>query len=134
MTARNVVVLGGLLSYACAGSVAECEDEGGDDDVDHGDGQQELPAEAHELVVAEAGEGGADPDVEQEEEEDLDDEPEDGEDGARMGPVRRPSKMWPKGLEAPPKKSSVATQATVIMLAYSAMKNMANFMEEYSVW
>ena len=50
------------------------------------------------------------------------------------GVLRRPSKMCPKGLVAPPRKSSVATQLTVIMLAYSAMKNMANFMELYSVW
>src|ERR1700755_3034328 len=34
----------------------------------------------------------------------------------------------------PPRKSSVATQETVTMLAYSAMKNDANFMLEYSVW
>ena len=34
----------------------------------------------------------------------------------------------------PPRKSSEASQATVIMLAYSAMKNMANFMALYSVW
>src|SRR3954447_11153984 len=40
----------------------------------------------------------------------------------------------PKGLDQPPKKSNVATQPTVIILAYSAMKNMANFMELYSVW
>ncbi len=39
----------------------------------------------------------------------------------------------PKGLVQPPRKSSVATQPTVIMLPYSAMKNMANFMELYSV-
>ena len=40
----------------------------------------------------------------------------------------------PNGLVHPPRNSSVATQPTVIMLAYSAMKNMANFMELYSVW
>ena len=34
----------------------------------------------------------------------------------------------------PPKNNSVAKQATVIMLAYSAMKNMANFIALYSVW
>src|SRR5689334_1726453 len=33
----------------------------------------------------------------------------------------------------PPRKSSVATQETVTMFAYSAMKNDANFMLEYSV-
>ena len=51
-----------------------------------------------------------------------------------MPAAKKRSKRWPKGVEAPPKKSRVATQATVIMFAYSAMKNMANFMEEYSVW
>src|SRR5580692_2540957 len=34
----------------------------------------------------------------------------------------------------PPRNSSVATQDTVTMLAYSAIKNDANFMLEYSVW
>src|SRR5271154_6735825 len=34
----------------------------------------------------------------------------------------------------PPRNSSVATQETVIMLAYSAMKNEANFMLPYSTW
>src|SRR5690348_14861223 len=34
----------------------------------------------------------------------------------------------------PPRKSSVATKETVIMLAYSAMKNAAKLMLEYSVW
>src|SRR5258708_2204116 len=34
----------------------------------------------------------------------------------------------------PPRNSKTATQETVIMLAYSAMKKDANFMLEYSVW
>src|SRR3984957_7252532 len=34
----------------------------------------------------------------------------------------------------PPRNNRVATQETVTMLAYSAMKNDANFMLEYSVW
>src|SRR5882672_7557201 len=34
----------------------------------------------------------------------------------------------------PPKNSSVATQETVTMLQYSAMKNAANFILPYSVW
>src|SRR5437899_320850 len=42
--------------------------------------------------------------------------------------------MPSKGLCHPPKKSSVAMHAAVNMLAYSAMKNMANFMALYSVW
>src|SRR6267142_3292818 len=38
------------------------------------------------------------------------------------------------GPSQPPKNSRVATLATVTMLAYSAMKNMANFIALYSVW
>ena len=38
------------------------------------------------------------------------------------------------GATQPPRNSSVAMQLTVIMLAYSAMKNEANFMLLYSVW
>src|SRR5579864_2752873 len=34
----------------------------------------------------------------------------------------------------PPRNSSVPTQETVTMLAYSAMKKLANFIEEYSTW
>src|ERR1700741_2163711 len=34
----------------------------------------------------------------------------------------------------PPRNKSAATQETVTMFAYSAMKNAANFMLEYSVW
>jgi hypothetical protein len=47
---------------------------------------------------------------------------------------RRSREEVAEGAGPPPKNSSVATQPTVIMLAYSAMKNMANFMELYSVW
>src|SRR5437588_6569634 len=48
----------------------------------------------------------------------------------RLGIQGMPS----NGLCHPPRKSNVATQAAVNMLAYSAMKNMANFMALYSVW
>ena len=37
------------------------------------------------------------------------------------------------GPSQPPKNISVARQATVTMFAYSAMKNIANFMALYSV-
>ena len=39
-----------------------------------------------------------------------------------------------KGESQPPKKRMVARQDTVIMFAYSAMKNIANLKLEYSVW
>src|ERR1700722_19765150 len=37
------------------------------------------------------------------------------------------------GARQPPRKSVVARPATVVMLMYSARKNMANFIDEYSV-
>ena len=46
------------------------------DDVGEGDGEDVFPAEAHELVVAEAGEGPAHPDEEDDEEAHLDEEDE----------------------------------------------------------
>src|SRR5215831_4920153 len=39
-----------------------------------------------------------------------------------------------KGGVQPPRKRITATDDTVIMFAYSAMKNAANFMLLYSVW
>src|SRR5579862_9715201 len=39
-----------------------------------------------------------------------------------------------QGAIQPPRNSSVAMELTVIMLAYSAMKKLANFMLLYSVW
>src|SRR6266536_1983115 len=45
-----------------------------------------------------------------------------------------PSENPKVGPFQPPKNSSEARHATVNMLAYSAMKNMANFIELYSVW
>jgi len=38
------------------------------------------------------------------------------------------------GARQPPRKSVVATAETLIMLMYSARKNHANFIDEYSVW
>ena len=37
------------------------------------------------------------------------------------------------GARQPPRKSVVASAGTVVMLMYSARKNMANFIDEYSV-
>src|SRR5258708_40286643 len=59
-------------------AVSECQ--GRRQDVENGDGQKKLPAEAHQLVIAEARKRAAHPDIEQEEEQNLDDEPEDGKD------------------------------------------------------
>src|SRR3954453_6230061 len=38
------------------------------------------------------------------------------------------------GQRQPPRNNVVASAATVVMLTYSARKNIANLMEEYSVW
>src|SRR5713101_9928199 len=41
---------------------------------------------------------------------------------------------WNPGSDQPPKKSVTVRADATIMLTYSAMKNMANFIAEYSVW
>src|SRR3954452_17674050 len=38
------------------------------------------------------------------------------------------------GARQPPRNSVVASAATVVMLTYSARKNIANLIDEYSVW
>src|SRR3954463_8064529 len=38
------------------------------------------------------------------------------------------------GARQPPRNNVVASAATVVMLTYSARKNIANLIEEYSVW
>src|SRR5436309_3983864 len=38
------------------------------------------------------------------------------------------------GARQPPRNSVVASALTVVMLTYSARKNIANLIEEYSVW
>src|SRR5207302_1101905 len=51
---RNVTAKPLTLSSGC-GLISDPDDQqGGDDGVDRGDGQQHLPAEPHQLVVAEA--------------------------------------------------------------------------------
>src|SRR3954453_7545807 len=39
-----------------------------------------------------------------------------------------------QGARQPPRNSVVASAATVVMLMYSAKKNIANLIDEYSVW
>ena len=41
---------------------------------------------------------------------------------------------WVNGISQPPKNSVAVRPLTVAMLAYSAMKNIENFMPLYSVW
>ena len=57
-----------------AGDAHDCrhqDEAGGHEDPGHGHRDQHLPAEVHELVVAEAGQGAAQPDEEEEEAEHL---------------------------------------------------------------
>src|SRR6516225_599385 len=50
-------------------------------------------------------------------------------------PVLAPAHMLSgHGACQPPKNMTVASDETVIMLMYSARKNIANFSDEYSVW
>src|SRR5580700_2384403 len=52
------------------------EPEAGGHNVQHGQRHEVAPAEAHQLVIAEAGQRAAHPDVEKQEAEDLEHEPE----------------------------------------------------------
>src|ERR1700724_1943161 len=63
-------------------------DQAGDDDVRDGEGQQKLPAEAHQLVIAEARRCAAHPDVQKDEEEGLHYKPEERQQGLEDDPVR----------------------------------------------
>src|ERR1700753_1653891 len=47
------------------GLAAQSKNKASNEDVDHGDGQKKLPTEAHELVVTEAWQRAAHPDIEQ---------------------------------------------------------------------
>src|SRR2546426_4518748 len=51
-----------------------------------------------------------------------------------LSTVGSPSSQCVKGISHPPKKSVAMSADAVIRLAYSAMKNIENFMELYSVW
>src|SRR5262249_44325327 len=58
-------------------STPECHHKTGKDDVRYGQWQEKLPAECHELVIAEAGERSANPDIKKDEENDFRHKPED---------------------------------------------------------
>src|SRR6476659_2599973 len=82
---------------------AEAErDEASDpEDVRDRQGNQHLPAEVHELVVPEPGQGPADPHEQEEEEPHLEHERQDRGDGER---VARDDPMQPRHLPAPQKE------------------------------
>src|SRR6202007_1718091 len=67
-------------------AVSECQ--GRRQDVKNGDGHKKLPAEVHQLVIAEARKRAAHPDIEQKEGENLYDKPDDRENRARYRPVQ----------------------------------------------
>src|SRR5262245_23758435 len=75
---RNVTANPRRVSIACGitrCSSNEDHQEGRDERVDRGDGEQDLPAEAHQLVVAQARQRGTDPDEERDEDPELEREP-----------------------------------------------------------
>ena len=94
---------------------------------------QNSPSEVHQLVIAEARQSSTHPNVKKQEAEDLEHEPENWHQCVDKD-ILGGSIRLPKGLVHPPKNSRVATQPTLIIFAYSAMKNIANFIELYSVW
>ena len=95
-------------------------------------GDEDLPAELHELVVAEPGKRSPEPDEDEQEHEQLGGEPQDRP-PALVGACP-PSRDSGQGARQPPRNSVVANAETVTMLMYSARKKSANFSEEYSVW
>src|SRR5205809_7170425 len=64
------------LSIGCGLISDQGDEEGGDDGVQRRDRQEDLPAEAHQLVVAEARQRRAQPDEDRDREDQLDEEPE----------------------------------------------------------
>ena len=98
-------------------------------------GSMKLPAERHQLVVAEARQRPADPDEEEQEEH-------------ASSPRRQPNvssvlserdtapalSHCVNGMSQPPKNSVAISALAVTMFAYSAMKNSENFIALYSVW
>ena len=82
--------------------------------------QQDLPAEGHQLVVAQARKRRAQPDEEEDQRQQLEHEPERAE-GAH-------------GPSQPPKKSVTQRPESVIMFTYSAIEKRPKRMPLYSVW
>jgi hypothetical protein len=81
---------------------------------------EDLPAQAHDLVIAIAREGGANPEEEEQE-------------AAIFAASQwKPSGRKPNGDSQPPRKKIDVIAEIKIMLAYSARKNIAKAMPEYS--
>src|SRR6266498_4292997 len=59
------------ISFPFRSSPAHGDEEGGDDHVGKRGREEHLPAEAHQLVITEARQRAADPDVKEQEEENL---------------------------------------------------------------
>ena len=94
-------------------------------------GMKTLPAQAHDLVVAIARESRAEPQEQQTDEEDLEQQPEQAA-GSQPGMPTSQRSALGSGDSQPPRNMIDASAATRIMLAYSARKNTANAMPEYS--
>ena len=102
-------------------------------DVGQRQRQHPLPAQRHQLVVAEPRQRPADPDEEEQEEGDLRDE-------RQRSAAPTSSQPGSSGhaseaeLPAAEEQRRRPARDAVIMLTYSAMKNSENFIAEYSVW
>src|SRR5262245_36860329 len=73
---RNVTANPFSVSIGCGLNSYPDHDQGSDDGVDRRDRQEHLPAEPHQLVVAEARNRRANPDEDRDGDEELEDEPE----------------------------------------------------------
>ena len=102
-------------------------DDGDEQQPAERDRDQELPAEVHQLVVAQPRQRRTDPDLDEQEDERLSEEPED-----RPEPAQ--DITCDAGPSGPPKNSVTTTADIVIVFMNSARKNSAKRIDEYSVW
>ena len=93
---------------------------------------EDLPAEPHDLVVAVAREGRAQPQEQEHEEDELADEP--VHPGSKNHPTKGASCSPGTATAQPPRNMSTVSAQMRIMFAYSAMKNTENDIPEYSTW
>ena len=94
--------------------------------------QHELPAERHELVVAEARQRPADPHEDEDEEQDLRRRRTPSVSSVLSTVCGATLSHSVNGMSQPPKNSVAISALAVIMFAYSAMKNIENFIALYS--
>ena len=114
-----------VVSAATSSALSQCHQRR-NHQIRDGQRQQKLPSKRHQLVITETRQRAAHPNIDKQKYKNSQHEPEHRQnDLQNRRPENRPA---PSAQE-----QDRGQAATVIMLAYSAMKNMANFMALYSV-